>query len=43
MDRQCANILAKLSDRMNFPPGLVYSSARFPSVISRLRLLNGAT
>ena len=38
IERQCANILGRLSDRMNFPPGLVYSSARFPSVISAPQL-----
>jgi hypothetical protein len=32
-DRQCASILDRLSARINFPPGLVYSSARFSSLI----------
>jgi hypothetical protein len=32
-ERQWANIRGKLSDRMNFPPGLVYNSALFCPVI----------
>jgi hypothetical protein len=32
-ERQCAKILVRVSALINFPPGLVYNSARFSSVI----------